>query len=417
MPIQSKKGLTLVEIAIVLVILGLLVALGASLIGPLTKRAKLTETRETVNAAIESVIGFTAKNNRLPTLAEFPQTVRNPNDAWGKGLVYFVDSALTNTPSNPAEGVCGKKTTNVIVCTDANCNRQIQNVAFIVVSGGPNYNVQTGALTTSPCPSGKTCYRVYEQDTPNVDDYSGDFTRQEEYDDIVKWVSLDELRIKAGCQGAQLKILNNELPYGYEGTSYNATIYAEGGVPFSSGGKYRWCIQGNLPSGLSPTPNTTSSDCLGLPETSWGQANNLTISGTPVQGTSNSYPLTFFVRDNQDPTGSNDNIAQKTLVLTINPSGSGGGGSGGGGGCNYYSLNISNQGIQKSFQINFGQCINLDNGDNRYFAGLNGGDILIVRRNHWCWDTILLQGTMQALDSDGNCQINVSCQGNSCSAN
>lgn len=413
MLIQSKKGLTLVEIAIVLVILGLLLGLGVSLIGPLTKRAKLTETRETVNAAVESVIGFTAKNNRLPTFTEFPQTVRNPNDAWGKGLVYFVDTDLTNAPSNPSEGICGRKITNLIVCTDANCNNQIQNVAFIVVSGGSNYNVQTGPLTNSPCPSGKTCYRVYEQGTPNVDDYSGDFTRQEEYDDIVQWVSLDELRIKAGCQGAQLKILNNELPYGFEGSNYNATIYAEGGVPFSSGGKYKWCIEDNLPSGLSANPNIISSDCLGLSETSWGQDNSITISGSPT--TSGTYRLTFFVRDNQDPAGSNDNIAQKTLVLTINPSG--GGGGGGGGSCTSYSLNISNQGNQKSFQINNGQCINLDNQDIRYFTGLNGGNILIVRRNYWCWDTILLQGTMQTLDSDGNCQINVSCQGNNCIAN
>jgi len=59
--IFRQKGLTLVEVAIVLVILGLLIGLGASLIGPLTKRAKITETRDIVNAAVESVIGFAAK--------------------------------------------------------------------------------------------------------------------------------------------------------------------------------------------------------------------------------------------------------------------------------------------------------------------------------------------------------------------
>ena len=325
---SKNQGLTLVEVAIVLVILGLLIGLGASLIGPLTKRAKITETRDIVNAAVESVIGFAAKNNRLPTNTEFPQAVRNPNDAWTKPLVYFVDSSLTTSSNNPSEGICGRKATNLIVCTDVNCNNQIPDVAFIVVSGGPNYNVQTGPSTTSPCPSGKTCYKVYPQDTPNVDDYPNDFTRQEEYDDIVKWVTLDELRIKAGCQGTQLKILNNELPYGIENSEYNATIYAEGGVPFQSGGKYKWCIQGNLPSGLSSNPSISSSDCSSLSEASWGQANELTINGTPTiedtaQGTY-TYPLTFFVRDNQDPSGSNDNIAQKTLVLTIHPYLSGG---------------------------------------------------------------------------------------------
>ena len=350
---SKNQGLTLVEVAIVLVILGLLIGLGASLIGPLTKRAKITETRDIVNAAVESVIGFAAKNNRLPTNTEFPQAVRNPNDAWTKPLVYFVDSSLTTSSNNPSEGICGRKTTNLIVCTDVNCNNQIPDVAFIVVSGGPNYNVQTGPSTTSPCPSGKTCYKVYPQDTPNVDDYPNDFTRQEEYDDIVKWVTLDELRIKAGCQGAQLKILNNELPYGIENSEYNATIYAEGGVPFQSGGKYKWCIEGNLPSGLFSNPSTSSSDCSSLSEASWVQADDLTINRehTAQAIAKGTYKLTFFVRDNQDPSGSNDNIAQKTLVLTINPSDSGGGGN-----CTAYRV-WNQTGATRDFRVS-GTCIN-----------------------------------------------------------
>jgi hypothetical protein len=157
-----------------------------------------------------------------------------------------------------------------------------------------------------------------------VDSFSGTYenvpdpNRVEEFDDIVKWVTLDELRTKIGCP-MQIRIINNELPYGFENSPYRATVFAEGGVPFSSSGKYKWCIQGNLPSGLSANPSTSATDCLSLSEASWGQADNVTISGTPANGTSGSYLLTFFVRDNNDPSGSNDNIAQKTLVLTIQP--------------------------------------------------------------------------------------------------
>ncbi|QER42611.1 prepilin-type N-terminal cleavage/methylation domain-containing protein [Thermodesulfobacterium sp. TA1] len=316
---KFSKGFTLIEIAIVLVILGLLIGLGASLVGVLTQRAKITEAREVVNAAVESLIGFATQTNRLPTLLEFSRTIRNPNDPWNKPLNYFVDPSLTSNPNHPAEGICGKKTTNLIVCTDTNCNFQIPNVAFIVVSGGPNYNIQTGNLTNPPCPTGKTCYRVYPQGTQNIDDYPYDFTRPEEYDDIVKWVTLEELRIKMGCQGAQLKILNNELPYGYVNTIYNAIIYAEGGVPFTNGnGKYKWCVEvnGTLP-GINLTPTATSNNCTALPENSWGQADFLTLTGTPNQ--SGSFYLSIFVRDDQDQSGNNDNIAQKTLILTINP--------------------------------------------------------------------------------------------------
>ncbi|WP_022855783.1 prepilin-type N-terminal cleavage/methylation domain-containing protein [Thermodesulfobacterium thermophilum] len=345
--IKNTKGFTLIEIAIVLIILGFLIGLGASLVGVLTKRAKLTEAKEIVNAAVESVIGFAARENRLPLSTEFNQIVRNPYDPWNKPLVYFVDLNLTSNPNNPAEGICGKKTTDLIVCTDPNCTNRIENVAFIVVSGGPNYNVQTGSNATS-CPSGKTCYRVYPQGTPNIDGYPYDLARPEEYDDVVKWITLEELRIKIGCQGSQLKILNNELPYGYVGSQYNATVYAQGGVPFLVGnGKYRWCVQGTIPSGITIDPNVISNDCLSLDETSWGQADVLTLTGSPSQ--QGSFFLTIFVRDNQDPNGGNDNIAQKALVLTINPSTSSTGGP---------------QGAMVSFDNNINQFLQTENNQN-----------------------------------------------------
>ncbi|MCX8034314.1 MAG: prepilin-type N-terminal cleavage/methylation domain-containing protein, partial [Thermodesulfovibrio sp.] len=79
--IRNNNGLTLVEVAIVLVILGLLIGLGASLIGPLTKRAKLNDTQERLNANVESIISWSAGNKRLPTASEFASVIRNPNDA------------------------------------------------------------------------------------------------------------------------------------------------------------------------------------------------------------------------------------------------------------------------------------------------------------------------------------------------
>ena len=72
---------------------------------------------------------------------------------------------------------------------------------------------------------------------PNYDSTVDRINRPEAYDDIVDYVTLGELRTKSGCQGAPLKILNNELPSGSMSSTYSATIYAEGGVPFSSGWK------------------------------------------------------------------------------------------------------------------------------------------------------------------------------------
>ncbi len=90
----DRTGFTLIEIAIVLIIMGLLLTVGMQLMGPITKRVKRTESREIVKAAKESVLGFAVKNKRLPTTAEFAAQVKN-TDAWTKTLFYYPDSNLT----------------------------------------------------------------------------------------------------------------------------------------------------------------------------------------------------------------------------------------------------------------------------------------------------------------------------------
>jgi len=154
---------------------------------------------------------------------------------------------------------------------------------------------------------------------------------------------LGELRTNSGCQGAPLKLLNNELPSTSTGNAYLATIYAEGGVPFGAGGDYLWCVEiGNrnaidgIPGGLAITPgfvrypdDAAPSRCWDQTETAWSafQANELTISGGPGLTESGSFLISVFVRDDNqagnDPAcnnaGNADNCSRKSFVLTINP--------------------------------------------------------------------------------------------------
>ena len=62
---SGQKGFTIIEVAMVHVIIGLIVGFGASLVGPLTIRAKRNETKETLKAAKESIVGYAAANGRL----------------------------------------------------------------------------------------------------------------------------------------------------------------------------------------------------------------------------------------------------------------------------------------------------------------------------------------------------------------
>jgi hypothetical protein len=198
-------------------------------------------------------------------------------------------------------------------------------VAFIIISGGANNNNQTAGTQAV---SSATTINVYDVDVSGIDDYSGDIggARPEPYDDLVKWTTLNELRTKAGCLGPQLKIVNNDLPAGFrDATVYDATVFADDGVPFTTTNQnYRWCIQrtpATAPANLTfrNTANTAnivfSTGCSALAEASWTQSTTVVISGSPNE--SGSFNLTFFVRDNNDPAGTNDNIAQKLLVLTI----------------------------------------------------------------------------------------------------
>ncbi|MBU4372395.1 MAG: prepilin-type N-terminal cleavage/methylation domain-containing protein [Proteobacteria bacterium] len=351
---REEKGFTLVEIAIVMIIVGLLLGLGAGMVGPLMKRAKIIDTREIINAAVDSVISYATSSKRMPVWRdandavtapnEFHYLLRNRNDAWGNPLFYTYDGALFNND------ICGKKTTalSIVQCADSACTPATQiiinNVAFIVYSRGENMNYQTilpGGSADVPVPVPPVIAYVYPTDVtmnanrvsgnisiPNtqplltindpVDDGCGLGDARCMYDDIAKWITLDELRTKMGCQGAQMRIVNNELPSGNVANIYGAAVFADGGIPYA-GGNYLWCLQPAAPPGLTPSPNVVSANCQALAEVSWGQATFLQFSKTAGAGTAGSYNFTVFARDNNDAAGTNDNITQKVFVITISP--------------------------------------------------------------------------------------------------
>ena len=301
--ISNNKGMTLLFIAILLMFVASIVAAGIAVISPLTQRAKISETRATIDAAIESLVGFAATNRRLPdptnNQIEFRNNIRKPNDAWGNPLYYIVDSNLYLTG---ADQICGRKTTGITVrnCITDNCAttvgtdyNDIPNVAFIIASGGENFNVQTAVAAgraTVYIQNGTT-NRDACTTAGNCPNYTGTLiNRPERYDDIVRWVTLDELKNKIGCYGTaqgRFKILNNELPDACTGQSYSATLYSDGGVlPYGN-----WTTTA-LPSGLSM--NVSSG----------------VISGTPG-GPAQTYTITFSRND------SDSNTAQKALRLTV----------------------------------------------------------------------------------------------------
>ncbi len=322
---NDNRGFTLIEMAVVLTIVGLLVGFAASMVRPLLERAKRNETQDAINAAVAAIVGYaTANNSRLPDAALFPATIKRQVDSWKKPIAYVYDSNLDiNTLGS---NICGRRTTAITVrrCADGACTTfsDVPNVAFLIVSGGANVNNQTAGSQAVTAPATINVYNV----GVSADAYNGDMARVEEYEDIVEWVTLNELRSKIGCQGPQMAIINNEVPFGKAGSAYDIRFYADRGVPFTAGGAYKWCVKGTLPPGVSTTPATPdcllSTDCAALGSEAaaqWSQANDLQLSGTPT--TAGTYYFTVLSRDNNDGnTGTAmDNCAEKSFVITINP--------------------------------------------------------------------------------------------------
>lgn len=292
---KNISGFTLIELSIVLVIVGMLIGLGANMIGPLTNFAKVRKTHETMDADIQAVISWASSNTRLPQLTEFRSSVAsNQNDGWGQPFAFISDFDLTATATK--NSICGRNSTFLNIST-IDPKVTVRNVAFALLSHADNTGFSSklnGSLITSASSTAAGTFQTISATGPNAD--------------LIRWVTLDELRSKIGCQGAQLKIVNNELPFGNYSAPYSATIVPDGGT-----GSFEWQIKkgvtdkmpmGMLLQGAMLTFANTST-------TSWVPAETLNISGAlRPQG---SYNFIVKVRDG------NANSATKIFVLTINP--------------------------------------------------------------------------------------------------
>lgn len=273
---RTKRGFTLVELAIVLVIIGLLIGAGAGLMNVLVKRAKYNESKEIINAVAEAITSQVASSGLLPDSSGFNSVAPSKKDSYGKDLVYVYDTTL------PSSNICGVSSSSISVevCPDAGCStptQTVNNVAFLIISSGHNKNIQTSTSTTSTI-------RVYTYGVPNIDDNTSDMNRPEEYDDIVKWVTVDELKSARKCEGLVITSPTT-LPPAEEDAGYSYKLEASGGVP-----PYSW--SGSIGSGLSLASNGVIS----------GVANTNTGSTGVVSGCSSNISFTATVSDSAGQT-------------------------------------------------------------------------------------------------------------------
>lgn len=215
--LKINAGFTLVEMAIVLVIFGLLIA---GLLSPLSTQVELKRTKETeviLDEAKEALIGYAITNkflpcpdvNAVPTGAEGARNAVNEcavlegilpwqllglrgQDAWGRYIKYRVSTDFTNN----AVFFGLSDTGNIRINSDT--GTLATNAIAVVVSHGPNgfggiNTTQASPDNQMPAPAGAD---ELENTTSNGIFVSHTPTPQgsvNEFDDSVNWISANIL--------------------------------------------------------------------------------------------------------------------------------------------------------------------------------------------------------------------------------
>lgn len=219
---RRGRGFTLVEIAVVLVILALLLA---SILGPLATRLEAGErqrAQDELSEIKESIYGFVLTNGRLPCPDTDPVPDGDENrdgagacvrpdgtlpwrvleapaqDPWGNPYAYRVTLIFADNPPSGTSGTCTTAAaqssfnlcdTGNIDVNDAN-GALLATVPAVVFSAGKNEN--DPALTVGGALS------VHEAENADGDTtfISKTFSRDvaQEFDDVVLWISPNVLK-------------------------------------------------------------------------------------------------------------------------------------------------------------------------------------------------------------------------------
>jgi len=287
---MNRKAFTLIELAIVLMVIGLVAGGSFKVLNSMRERNRISEAKAYVNAAVDAVIGDAMEWDNLTDVTNFDQNISPVKGEIISGtlkmpLHYFPDSTLINNP------ICAKITTNLnVIDNSVSPARTISNVAFVIAHESANYNMQT-ALNSSVTPNTVT---IYGPNTPADDDITFPNINRptDEYDDIVKWVTLSELQKDIRCSDSQLRIVNNSLPETNTTLPYSATIVIDGNY--------------SVPTANNCTFNSTYTSDFTY------NTNTHTISSiTPSRPTGTAVVNCTFTADGR--------TVSKPFVITINP--------------------------------------------------------------------------------------------------
>ncbi len=445
---KKEKGLTLVELAIVLVIIGIILGIGVSIIAILVKQAKQKDTKKIVQTICETVKAYAITNKTFPS--DITSLGVKTTDPYGNAIVYLFATGLdtndfcTNNGTwinLTDKGTPKNKVAFLVYSLSENRHDDTKNGSSYEIkprgsfSGGYEYDdiycyydietirqeaCETLKITTEALPVG-TQYFPYPNTSieasvsnitctisglPNGLTVSGcsiNGTPEEAGSFQVDIQVEDSIGRQASKTFAltihpnPIRISTTYLPYAYVGQDYTVGLTATGAT-----GSYRWTLKDN--GGLSTAYLNPTTGILSI------DGSTLSSSGT--------YSLKVRVCDTNFPSECDEKVFTLTVVEATSGGGSsGGGGSGGGGGgsggsCTSYTLRI----IQASLFSDYIEsirttagCVNTTNTRFDRSFTLVPQTVELYRRSN-CRNQVKTID-LAASDTDNDCKVYILCNG------
>lgn len=200
---NKMNGFSLVEIAIVMVIFGLIIG---GIMGPLKTQLDNIDRKETedlIESTKEAMIGFAIRRGRLPcpdtsgdgtedsctnASGQVPWATLgvSPQDAWNRPLTYHVDTSFTDNTIGTGCGMAVPGMSfelcsvgNITVRATSSGGVVASNVPAIIVSHGKNW-AATGDVNE-------------QENSDNDADFVDKNHVNQGYDDFTGWVNLNNL--------------------------------------------------------------------------------------------------------------------------------------------------------------------------------------------------------------------------------
>lgn len=139
---RSRHAFTLVELAIVLVIMGLIIGLTLPIVSDFIQQEKKRATSQFLTKVKNEIIGYAIINKSLPTTLD---DIGVETDPYGNTIVYAPDSGLTGgdlCTSSLTDSIEVQKTTPSGTDT-------FTDIAFVLISAGRNNNQETTNSTNT----------------------------------------------------------------------------------------------------------------------------------------------------------------------------------------------------------------------------------------------------------------------------